>query len=151
MNTYFKVIEDIKTALIAEPFINNVSQGDLFEIDLNKKTIFPLAHIIIDNIDIQTNQISLSLSLVLMDIVDISKESTTDLIRKNNNELDVINNMLNISARLQALLSRLDTYHTDYELAGSFTCTPFKERFENNLAGINVDFTINMSNDMTKC
>ena len=151
MNTYFKVIEDIKTALIAEPFINNVSQGDLFEIDLNKKTIFPLAHIIIDNIDIQTNQTSLSLSLVLMDIVDISKESTTDLIRKNNNELDVINNMLNISARLQALLSRLDTYHADYELAGSFTCTPFKERFENNLAGINVDFTINMSNDMTKC
>ena len=60
MNTYFKVIEDIKTALIAEPFINNVSQGDLFEIDLNKKTIIPLAHIIIDNIDIQTNQISLS-------------------------------------------------------------------------------------------
>ncbi len=151
MNTYFKVIEDIKTALTAEPFINKVSQGDIYEIDLNKKTIFPLAHIIIESIDIQTNRISLSVSILLMDILDISKASTTDLIRKNNNELDAINNMLNVAARLQALLARHDNYHTDYELEGSFACSPFKERFENNLAGVSVDFTINMENDMTKC
>ena len=151
MNTYFKVIDDIKTALSSEPFINKVSQGDIYEIDLNKKTIFPLAHILIEGIDIQTNRMSLRLSLLLMDIVDISKESTTDLIRKNNNELDVINNMLNVAARLQSLLARLDTYNEDYELEGSFVCSPFKERFENDLAGISVDFTINMANDMTKC
>ena len=144
MNTYFKVIDDIKTALSSEPFINKVSQGDIYEIDLNKKTIFPLAHILIEGIDIQTNRMSLRLSLLLMDIVDISKESTTDLIRKNNN-------MLNLAARLQSLLARLDTYNEDYELEGSFVCSPFKERFENNLAGISVDFTINMANDMTKC
>lgn len=151
MNTYFKIIDDIKTALSAEPFINKVSQGDIYEIDLNKKTIFPLAHIIIESIDIQTNRISLSVSILLMDIVDISKDSTTNLIRKNNNELDAINNMLNVSARLQALLARHNNYHADYELDSSFSCSPFKERFENNLAGISVDFTINMANDMTKC
>ena len=74
MNTYFKVIEDIKTALIAEPFINNVSQGDLFEIDLNKKTIFPLAHIIIDNIDIQTNSNLIKKNILIIFINSMSIE-----------------------------------------------------------------------------
>jgi len=151
MNTYFKVIEDIKTALSAEPFINKVSQGDIYEVDLSKKTLFPLAHLIIESIDIQTNRIQLSLSLLLMDIVDFSKESSTDLIRKNDNELDAINNMINVAARLQAVLARTETYNVDYELEGSFACTPFKERFENNLAGVTADFTINLKNDMTKC
>jgi hypothetical protein len=151
MNTYFKVIEDIKTALSAEPFINKVSQGDIYEVDLSKKTLFPLAHLIIESIDIQTNRIQLSLSLLLMDIVDFSKESSTDLIRKNDNELDAINNMINVAARLQAVLARTETYNVDYELEGSFSCTPFKERFENNLAGVTADFTINLKNDMTKC
>ena len=151
MNTYFKVIEDIKTALSAEPFINKVSQGDIYEVDLSKKTLFPLAHLIIESIDIQTNRIQLSLSLLLMDIVDLSKESSTDLIRGNDNELDAINNMVNVAARLQAVLAKTDTYNASYELEGSFSCTPFKERFENNLAGVSADFTINLSNDMTKC
>lgn len=151
MNTYFKVIEDIKTALSAEPFINKVSQGDIYEVDLSKKTLFPLAHLIIESIDIRTNRIQLSLSLLLMDIVDFSKESSTDLIRKNDNELDAINNMINVAARLQAVLARTETYNVDYELEGSFACTPFKERFENNLAGVTADFTINLKNDMTKC
>lgn len=151
MNTYFKVIEDIKTALSAEPFINKVSQGDIYEVDLSKKTLFPLAHLIIDKIDIQTNRIQLSLSLLLMDIVDLSKESSSDLIRGNDNELDAINNMVNVAARLQAVLAKTDTYNANYELEGLFSCTPFKERFENNLAGVSADFTINLSNDMTKC
>lgn len=151
MNTYFKVIDDLKTALNAEPFINTVSQGDIYEVDLSKKTLFPLAHLIIESIDIQTNRIQLSLSLLLMDIVDISKESSTDVIRKNDNELDAINNMLNVAARLQAVLAKTDTYNANYELVGSFSCTPFKERFENNLAGISADFTITLANDMTKC
>lgn len=151
MNTYFKVIEDIKTALSSEPFINKVSQGDIYEVDLSKKTLFPLAHLIIESIDIQTNRIQLSLSLLLMDIVDLSKESSTDLIRGNDNELDAINNMVNVAARLQAVLAKTDTYNASYELEGSFSCTPFKERFENNLAGVSADFTINLANDMTKC
>ena len=112
MNTYFKVIEDIKTALNAEPFINKVSQGDIYEVDLSKKTLFPLAHLIIDSIDIQTNRIQLSLSLLLMDIVDLSKETSSDLIRGNDNELDAINNMVNVAARLQAVLSRTCLLYT---------------------------------------
>ena len=86
-----------------------------------------------------------------MDIVDFSKEDSTDQIRGNNNELDVINNMMNVAARLQALLKRSSTYRETYELTSSFNCSPFEERFENNLAGLALDFTIQMENSMTSC
>ena len=29
MNNYFKIIDDLKDAAIAEPFINTVTQGDM--------------------------------------------------------------------------------------------------------------------------
>ena len=151
MNSYFKIIDDVKTALIAEPFINNVSTGDFYDVDLKKITIFPLAHIIVDTIDIDTNVITMTVNILLMDIVDFNKEDSTDEIRGNNNELDVINNMMNVAARLQALLKRSSTYRETYELTSSFNCSPFEERFENNLAGLALDFTIRMENSMTSC
>ena len=151
MNSYFKIIDDVKTALIAEPFINNVSTGDIYDVDLKKITIFPLAHIIVDTIDIDTNVITMTVNILLMDIVDFNKEDSTDEISGNNNELDVINNMMNVAARLQALLKRSSTYRETYELTSSFNCSPFEERFENNLAGLALDFTIQMENSMTSC
>ena len=45
MNTYFKVIDDLKDAAIAEPFVNKVTQGDITEIDLNRSNIYPLCHL----------------------------------------------------------------------------------------------------------
>ena len=151
MNSYFKIIDDVKTALIAEPFINNVSTGDIYDVDLKKITIFPLAHIIVDTIDIDTNVITMTVNILLMDIVDFNKEDSTDEIRGNNNELDVINNMMNVAARLQALLKRSSTYRETYELTSSFNCSPFEERFENNLAGLALDFTIQLENSMSSC
>ena len=151
MNSYFKIIDDVKTALIAAPFINNVSTGDIYDVDLKKITIFPRAHIIVDTIDIDTNVITMTVNILLMDIVDFNKEDSTDEIRGNNNELDVINNMMNVAARLQALLKRSSTYRETYELTSSFNCSPFEERFENNLAGLALDFTIQMENSMTSC
>jgi hypothetical protein len=151
MNTYFKVIDDIQTSLIAEPFINTVTQGDIYNVDLDKITIFPLAHIYIENIDLQTNVTSLSISILFMDVVDFSKTAASSDIRGNNNEMDVLNNMLNVAARLQALIARTPNYKDTYELASNFSCSPFVERFENNLAGFSCDFTINVYNDMTKC
>ena len=151
MNNFFKIIDDVQSTLIAEPFINKVTYGGIDDVDLKKITIFPLAHMIIESMDIQTRRIGINVSILLMVIIDFSKNTVSDDIRGNNNELDVLNNMLNIAARLQAMIARTDSLNKDYELEGSFSAEPFVERFENNLGGISIDFTINMKNDMTKC
>jgi len=150
MNTYFKVIDDIKAAVVAEPFINTVTQGDITDIDLNKITLFPLCHIQVSNATVQPNVITIQFNILLMDIVDHSKNDSSDDIRGNNNEMDVLNNQLNIASRLEALVRRHSNWET-YELGSSFSCEPFSERFDNNLAGWSVDFTITIQNGMTNC
>ncbi len=149
MNTYFKIIEDLKTIAIAEPFVNTVTQGDITEIDLNKTTIFPLCHLTVSGADVQTNVTTLNISVFLMDIVDHSKESSSSDIRGNNNEMDVLNTHLGVAARIQAAIAKQSSYRDQYELSSSFSCEPFTERFENNMAGWAIAFTITIQNPMT--
>ena len=139
MNNYFKVIDDLQAAAIAEPFVNTVTQGDITEVDLNKNTIFPLCHITINNVTLTSNICTADISIILMDI------------RGNNNEMDVLNTQLAVAGRLQAELLRLDTYYKDYQVDSPFTCEPFTDRFENNVAGWAVSFSITMANPSTKC
>ena len=87
MRTYFKIIDDLQAAAIAEPFVNTVTQGDITEIDLNKTTIYPLCHLNIENATISSKVTSVDVSVILMDIVDISKETVANDIRGNNNDL----------------------------------------------------------------
>ena len=86
-----------------------------------------------------------------MDIVDFSKKAPSSDIRGNNNEMDVLNTQLAVAGRIQAELLRLDTYYSDYQIDSPFTCEPFTDRFENNVAGWAVSFSITMANPSTKC
>ena len=56
-----------------------------------------------------------------------------------------------MAGRLQAELLRLDTYYMDYQIDSPFNCEPFTDRFENNVAGWAVSFSITMANPSTKC
>jgi hypothetical protein len=49
MKGFYQVTTAIKDQLYKDVFVNTVSSGDIFEIDLNKQTIFPLSHIIVNN------------------------------------------------------------------------------------------------------
>ncbi len=151
MNNYFKIIDDLQAAAIAEPFVNTVTQGDITNIDLNKNTIYPLCHLTINNVTLTSNISTADVSIILMDIVDFSKEASSSDIRGNNNELDVLNTQLAVAGRLQAELLRLDTYYMDYQIDSPFNCEPFTDRFENNVAGWAVSFSITMANPSTKC
>ena len=151
MNNYFKIIDDLQAAAIAEPFVNTVTQGDITNIDLNKNTIYPLCHLTINNVTLTSNISTADVSIILMDIVDFSKEASSSDIRGNNNELDVLNTQLAVAGRLQAELLRLATYYMDYQIDSPFNCEPFTDRFENNVAGWAVSFSITMANPSTKC
>lgn len=48
MNSFYRVIDSIKDAVSAEPFNHQVTFGDIADIDLQKQSLFPLCHIMID-------------------------------------------------------------------------------------------------------
>lgn len=144
MNTFYKLVTDINNILKDEPAINSVTYGNIDDVDLNKTTLFPMAHTMPGNAVIQDRIIVINVSLLLMDIVNMSKDP-------NDNEQDVLNMMLAIAARFDAELKRKTIHQNEYELQGALNCEPFVERFENNLAGWTVTFSVAMKNTMTSC
>ena len=91
---FYQITETIKNQLLADVNVNTVTTGDITEIDLSKQTIFPLCHIIVNNVTIQEQVLDFNISVLAMDIVDQSKQETTDIFRGNNNEQDIINTQL---------------------------------------------------------
>ena len=151
MKGFYNLTKKLKEALDAEPFVNTVSFGSLDDIDLNKQTIFPLSHIIVNNTTIETNTLTFNVSLLCMDIVDISKDEITDIYVGNDNEQDVLNTQLALQTRVINTLQRGDLYTELYQIEGGVNCEPFVDRFENKLAGWAATFDVIVQNDMTIC
>ena len=151
MKGFYNVTDKLKDALAAEPFINTVTFGSLDDVDLNKATIFPLAHIIVNDCSVGTNTLTFNVSILAMDIVDISKEQTADVFTQNDNEQDVLNTQLALITRIINTLQRGDLYTDLYQVEGAVSCEPFVDRFENKLAGWAATLDIVVQNDMTIC
>ena len=148
---YFDIIDKLKTHFESDPMINTVTQGDIFDIDLNKMTIFPLAHIIVNTATFEENVIRYNISILAMDITDTSKKESPNKFDGNDNELWVLNSMLAVQNRCYELLRRGTLYTEKFQVDGSPTCEPFTERFENKLGGFTMTFDVLIPNDMTIC
>tara|TARA_R100000231_G_scaffold64069_1_gene51843 strand:+ start:790 stop:1245 length:456 start_codon:yes stop_codon:yes gene_type:complete len=151
MTGFYDLTDKIKDTLQAEPFVNTVTYGSLDDVDLNKQTIFPLSHIIVNNCTVASNLLRFNISVLAMDVVDESKLETTDNFVGNDNEQDVLNTQLAILNRLIALLQRGTLYDDKYQVEGEVGCEPFVDRFENKLAGWVATFDVVIQNGMTIC
>ena len=154
MQGFYNITEKIRQQLQQDDFVNTVTYGDIFEVDLAKQTIFPLSHFQVNNATLQGNVWNFSISLLVMDIVNESKQYADGVPTEFSgyyNEQDVWNTQLAVANRLLELLYRGDLYTDKYQLDGQPVCEPFTDRFENKLAGWTVTFNILIPNDMTIC
>lgn len=151
MTGFYSVTEKIKDTLADEPFVNTVSFGGIDDVDLNKQNIFPLSHVMVNNVAIQEKTLTFNMSILSMDIVDISNDETENIFRGNNDEQDVLNTQLAVLTRVASVLKRGDLYIDKYQLQGDMNCEPFVDRFENKLAGWTGTFDVVIQNDMTIC
>jgi len=151
MSTFYEITQAIKNQLAEDAFVNTVTTGDIFKVDLNKQTIFPLSHIIVNSVSYQGAVLNYNISILSMDIVDESKDLTTDIFIGNDNEQDVLNTQLAVANRFLEVLNR-GSLSDDYELVnGSASIEFFTERFENKIAGVTTTFDIAIHNTMSIC
>ena len=148
---FYLLTETIKTNLLNDENVNTVTTGDITKIDLSKQTIYPLSHIIINNVSQEDQILRFNISVFCMDIVDVSKEETTDIFRGNDNEHDVLNTQLAVANKLIETLRSGDLYTTKYQLDGVVSCEPFYDRFENEVAGWVATMDILIPNDINIC
>lgn len=154
MTTIYDVIDNIKSFLRAHPIVNTVTFGDITQVDLNKTTIFPLSHFLLGNTQLTEHTIRVTLSFLFIDVVDYSKDfNENDLGNRqdDSNLVDVYNTQMQIANALISDFRRGDLYRDGYQIVGSPTLSPFKDRFENDLAGWSTDITIDLRNDFSVC
>ena len=148
---FYQLTETIKEQLLLDKNINTVTTGDISDVNLNKQDIFPLAHMIVNSVSAEEQVLRFNISILACDIVDQSKDITTDRFTGNDNEQDILNTQLLVLNKLIQKL-RMGSLHTDmYQLEGNPTLEPFYDRFENQLAGWSASMDILIYNDIYIC
>jgi hypothetical protein len=155
MNTgirgFYLLTDLIKEQLLSDEDVNTVTFGDITQVDLYKQSIFPLSHLIVNSVTSGENTLSFNISILSMDIVDVSKEETTDIFVGNNNEQDVFNTQLSVLNKLIQKLRIGSLYRDLYQVVGDVSLEPFKDRFDNELAGWTATFDVMIANDINVC
>ncbi len=148
---FYQLTETIKQQLLLDKNINTVTTGDISDVNLNKQDIFPLGHIIINNVVVNEQTLDFNITVLACDMVDESKDKTVDIFRGNNNVQDILNTQLSVLNKLIQRL-RMGDLHTDmYQLSGNPNLSPFYDRFENQLAGWSATMDIQIYNDIYIC
>jgi hypothetical protein len=147
----YRVIEAMKAELESNPFCNKVTLGELTELDLAKMTMFPLANITMDNVTHSENSLTFQLTIVNVDIVDISKDEIQDNIYGNDNLIYIWTNQLYVINRLVARLRQSTIAIDTMELEGDPQSEFINKEFENMLAGFTTTINLTVPNDINKC
>jgi hypothetical protein len=148
---FYTITDTIKDNLLLDVNVNTVTTGDITEIDLTKQTIFPLSHIIVNNVTAEETVLRFNLTVMCMDIVNENKEAESDIFIGNDNEQDILNSQLAVLNRIIIQLRRGSLHTERYQLDGDPLCEPFYERFENRLAGWACTMDILIPNDVSRC
>lgn len=148
VQAFYRVTQKIKDELISNVNVNTVTYGDITKIDLNKQNIYPLAHILVNNVTQAERLLNFSMTVFTMDLVDYTKESTTDIFLDNSNEQDVLNTQLAVANRMIEKLRSGTIYLDGFQLDGTASCEPFVDRFENDIAGWSTSFSLTVQNDI---
>ena len=141
--SYYKLLDTLKAQLNATNLISTVTDGQISDVDLAKQTLFPLAHIIVNQATIEGKLQRFNVTILAMDILD-GKE-------KYDVEPSIMNAMLQSLNRVYEVMTRGDLNPDYIMIDGTPNLEPFTDRFENKLAGWAMTFDVIMMSEMTVC
>ena len=153
--SFYRVMTAIRDHLSGHPDINVVTSGDYNAIDLNKQTIFSLAHIQPNAATIREATIEYTFNIIVLDVVDFNKtnvkELDPDVYRGNDNLHDVWNTTLNVLNDLYLHARKGDLFDVECVVEQEPSVEPFDMRFENGLAGWSMTITFSLENGHAIC
>lgn len=152
MTAYYDITEKIRDYFQANPVITTTTIGDVTKVDIDKQTLMPIAHQVVNNVSEQNNVLQFNITILLMDLVDYSKENAKGQFKGNNNLQDVYNQLLVVALEFIGQAKRGSLFSDYYQiLEDSVLIEPFEDRFENLLAGWALTFSITIPNQTGIC
>ena len=147
--TYNNVIDTLKNLGDKHYQISTTTVGNIFDIDLEKNTKYPLMHI--NPINVTTGRVGLTYNfqIFVMDMVDTDDANEQDVY---NDVLQTCIDIISIfrNTKWQAQLV-LDIVAPVYFAESEFTLEPFTERFDQAVTGWVFQLPITVQNDFQSC
>lgn len=151
MRSFYEVTDKIRELLIADNDINVVSFGDPSEIDWDKQTIYPIAHVVPGSATLRGSTTVLSFDIALVDRVNQTREEDRDQhkpFQGSDNTQDVLNTMLHVGTRLRDEFRRGDTWGLGYDVEVDWSAEPLMDSYTNLLAGWIVSMDVVVPNNL---
>ena len=166
--TYNNVINTLLRLGEYHKQISATSVGDIWQVDLEKNTKFPLLHINPTNVTTGDSQLVYNFQIFIMDMVSEKENWTLNnasanfpkLYKTLSNEQDVLNETLQIAtdfigmlrhSEQQSLAGVNDINVPIYFTQDQFTLEPFSERFDNLCCGFVFNIGVLVQNDFSTC
>ena len=160
--TYNNAINTLKQLGIEHEQIATTTTGDIYDIDLEKNTLFPLFHINPVNVSTGQSSLTYNFQLFVMDVVGERENWTEANIQsadRLSNEQEVLSSCLQICVDIIGIMrhskwqgaGELDIDDPVYFTEGEYTIEPFTERFDNLLTGWVFSIGIVVQNDFQTC
>ena len=147
----YNILDSIRDHFRNDGITKTVSYGDLPDIDNDKTTIFPLAHMDLVNAVYDNNMITFNMNILVLDLIDTNKSAESeDEFFGNDNLHDVYNTQFVVMTKLVNSLRRGALNSLNIKLGEEPTVEPFEDRFENMLAGWLAQIEISVPNDISK-
>lgn len=152
MKHVYDILNVLRDELRSHPAVNTVSYGDITDLDLDKTTMFPLSHLLIDNASYGERTITFSIKLLCADVVDYNQSPNDfDEFYGNDNLHDVMNTQFQVINSLITKLMRGDLFKSNYQVTSTPSAEPFKESYGNVLAGWSTAIQIEVPNGISIC
>lgn len=146
MNSFYKVVEFLKSHFKNDAFVHTITHGVIEDIDVDKKNIFPLTHLSVTNAQVLDGIIVYNFRIWVLDIRNVSKKPITDKFLKNDNELDNLNTCFAICNKFLTRV-KLQRMPDDIELQAMSTLEPVQYEMSNTLDGWQFDVQLSIPNN----
>lgn len=149
MRSYYNAVDTIIDAAKKQDYIHTFTEGDIFQVDLDKKGIYPLLHITPLGVSWPTNATAIyrfQVSVAELVDIDLADRSILDELGAQDNTRDVSTQTLNSVNKLIKELRGYSLSESLGRLTGVPTADPFKEKYKNLLAGWTVTLEIEVAN-----
>ena len=148
MKSYIQITNLLQTIADNHLMIQHFHAGPLDQVDIEKlgQTQYPFLYCEVLGASIDNGVMSYDLDLFVADMI---QPDLTDRNQVYSDTLQMLHDVLN--QFIQSLANTNTTVDNDYKAELPITCTPFTERFDNELTGWNGSLTIEVSNKNDLC
>jgi hypothetical protein len=152
---YYNILDYFKTIMKNHPSLNFVSQGDMFSIDTKEFPAYPLGNVFISKADFLEKEIIYTVQLTIADKVKDKNNESTGTANLQTIPFDGTDDTVDIHANTLSIMNDLlcftRTGVNAFEYSGNPSAMPFKDNFDNGLAGWVATFNLKVFNSCDTC